>query len=66
MDDVCDLLAGMTGSLVFLALPRDEQDQPEKTKPQQAVVRESITLTFPRAIIITCPPAGTVTAQAKL
>ena len=47
MDDVCDLLAGMTGSLVFLALPRDEQDQPEKTKPQQAVVREHYTSISP-------------------
>ncbi|XP_043206273.1 uncharacterized protein LOC122372769 isoform X2 [Amphibalanus amphitrite] len=38
VDDVCDILAGMTGSLVFLALPRDEQEEPEKTKPPQAVL----------------------------
>ncbi|XP_037072278.1 MAGUK p55 subfamily member 5-like isoform X2 [Pollicipes pollicipes] len=38
VDDVCDILAGMTGSLVFLALPREEEEEPEKTKPAQAVL----------------------------
>lgn len=37
VDDVCDILASMTGSLVFLALPREEEE-PEKTKPAPSQV----------------------------